>query len=82
MPTVLRLRGLRVVMYPNDHRPAHVHAISATGEAVFLLNCPDGPPTLRESAGFNDPDLNRIEAELVGVLARLCAEWRAPHGRY
>src|SRR3546814_10225859 len=25
MPTVLRIDGLRVVIYPNDHRPAHVH---------------------------------------------------------
>jgi len=27
MPTVLRFEGLRVVIYPNDHRPAHVHVI-------------------------------------------------------
>ncbi|WHZ20694.1 MAG: hypothetical protein OJF55_002843 [Rhodanobacteraceae bacterium] len=27
MPTILRLGGLRVVIYPNDHRPAHVHVI-------------------------------------------------------
>jgi hypothetical protein len=25
MPTVHRFDGLRVVIYPNDHRPAHVH---------------------------------------------------------
>ncbi|MCF3947436.1 DUF4160 domain-containing protein [Acidiphilium iwatense] len=25
MPTVLRIGGLRVVVYPNDHRPPHVH---------------------------------------------------------
>jgi len=27
MPTVLRFEGLRAVIYPNDHRPAHVHVI-------------------------------------------------------
>ena len=36
MPTVLRIGGLRVVIYPNDHRPAHVHVIG-DGEAVFIL---------------------------------------------
>ncbi|MGO9259223.1 MAG: DUF4160 domain-containing protein [Bryobacteraceae bacterium] len=43
MPTVLRFDGLRVVIYPNDHRPAHVHMIGRGHEAVFDLNCPAGP---------------------------------------
>ncbi|MCY4396412.1 MAG: DUF4160 domain-containing protein [Rhodospirillaceae bacterium] len=38
MPTVLRLDGLRVVIYPNDHRPAHVHVVGGDGEAVFDLH--------------------------------------------
>jgi hypothetical protein len=48
MPTILRFNGLRVVVYPNDHRPAHVHVIGAGCEAVFNLNCPDGRLELRE----------------------------------
>jgi hypothetical protein len=80
MPTVLRFDGLRVVIYPNDHRPAHVHVKGTTGEAVFVLHCPDGPPELRESFGFNRPQLSRIKGELTGALAALCAEWRAIHG--
>ncbi|WP_246688799.1 MULTISPECIES: DUF4160 domain-containing protein [unclassified Mesorhizobium] len=44
-----------MVIYPNDHRPAHVHVKGAAGEAVFILHCPDGPPALRESFGFNQP---------------------------
>lgn len=39
MPTVLRFSGLRVVVYPNDHRPARVHVIGRDCEAVFNLNC-------------------------------------------
>ena len=42
MPTVHRYDGLRVVIYPNDHRPAHVHVKGADGEAVFILHCPEG----------------------------------------
>jgi hypothetical protein len=82
MPTVFRFDGLRVVVYPNDHRPAHVHVKGAAGEAVFILNCPAGPPTLRESFGLNRIQLSRINDELVGALAPLCAEWRRIHGRY
>ncbi len=38
VPTVLQIDGLRVVVYLNDHRPAHVHVVGAEGEAVFYLN--------------------------------------------
>jgi hypothetical protein len=61
MPTVLRFTGLRAVIYPNDHRPAHVHVIGKGSEAVFNLHCPGGPVELRENYGFNLKDLNRIE---------------------
>ena len=42
MPTVLRIGGLRVAIFPSDHLPAHVHVIGAEGEAMFILHCPDG----------------------------------------
>ena len=71
-----------MVIYPNDHRPAHVHVRGAAGEAVFVLHCPDGPPTLRESFGFNLAELNRVRVELAGELVLLCGEWRTIHGRY
>ena len=80
MPTVLRIGGLRVVVWPNDHRPAHIHVIGAEGEAVFNLQCPSGPPALRESFGFRLADLNRIEAALAAAITVLCAEWRRIHG--
>jgi len=80
MPTVLRIGGLRVVIWPNDHRPAHVHVKGADGEAVFNLRCPGGPPVLRESYGFRLTDLNRIEDALAAAITALCAEWRTIHG--
>jgi hypothetical protein len=82
MPTVLRLGGLRVVIYPNDHSPPHVHVIGPAGEAIFRLNCPQGPPTLRESIGFKVAELNRLEASLAAELGRLCAEWERIHGHH
>ena len=82
MPTVFRFNGLRVVIWPNDHRPAHVHVVGAGGEAVFNLHCPKGPPELRESYGFRLPDVNRIKNELSATLADLCAHWSDIHGDY
>jgi len=80
MPTVLRFGRLRVAIYPNDHRPAHVHVLGAGTEAIFILGCPDGPPTLRGSHGFATAELNRIEEALAASLAALCAEWERIHG--
>ena len=54
MPTVLRIGNLRVAIYPNDHRPAHVHVIGPEHEALFYLNCPEGPVSLRENYGFSN----------------------------
>lgn len=80
MPTLLRFDGMRAVIYPNDHRPAHVHIIGNGGEAVFILHCPSGPPELRESYQFNSKELNRIASALSVELLALCAKWREIHG--
>jgi hypothetical protein len=80
MPTVLRIGALRVVIYPNDHRPAHVHVISQGCEAVFDLRCPNGPPELRENYRFGLRELNRIEAALSANLAALCGDSERIHG--
>jgi len=82
MPAVWRFDGLRVVIYPNDHRPAHVHIQWAGREVVFNLHCADGPPELRESYGFDARALTRIADELRRVLRDLCAHWRTIHGGY
>jgi hypothetical protein len=82
MPTVHRFDGLRVAVYLNDHPPAHVHVIAADAEAVFVLNCSEGPPTLRGTFGFNRTELGRIANELAGKLAILCAQWSSIHGHY
>ena len=82
MPSVPRIGGLRVVIFPNDHRPAHVHVKGADGEAVFILHCPNGPPTLRESYGFKLADLSEIKNKMNSALTALCAEWSALHGSY
>lgn len=53
MPTVLLMFGLRAVIYPNDHRPAHVHVQGNGSEAIFNLGCPDGPVELRRIMVFH-----------------------------
>jgi len=80
MPTVLRFKGLRIVIYPNDHRPAHVHVIGRGDEAVFNLNCPVGPVEVRENYGFSRPEITHIASVLSNRQALLCDAWGSIHG--
>ena len=80
MPTVLRVDGLRYVVYPNDHRPAHIHVIGNGCEAVFDLNAPAGPPELRENYGFSIRTIRKIESRMAENLTMLIDAWRKIHG--
>ena len=79
MPSILRFGGLRIVVYPNDHRPAHVHVIGQGHEAVFNLNCPEGPAELRENYGFPARNLGRIQRQLSKDVTKLCDAWERIH---
>jgi hypothetical protein len=80
MPTILRIDGLRVAVYPNDHRPAHVHVIGNGCEAVFFLNEPRGPSELRENFGCSKKEVRFIKNRLNANFNLLCDEWRRVHG--
>ena len=80
MPTVFAFEGLRVMVYPNDHRPAHVHVMGRGCEALFNLNCPAGPVRVRENYGFSRREIRHIAAVLVDRLVELCRAWEQIHG--
>jgi hypothetical protein len=80
MPTVQRFSGLRVVVYPNDHPPPHVHVIGRGCEALFELHCPSGPVSLRENYGFPVRDVPEMRRWLSERVPLLCGEWRRYHG--
>jgi Domain of unknown function (DUF4160) len=73
---------MRVMIYTNDHRPAHAHVWDRGRQLVFYLNCPDGPLELRENYGFAWPELNRLVSLLQMHIRVLCAAWRAIHGNF
>ena len=58
MPSI-RFRGLRMVVYPNDHPPPHTHVVGPGWEIrIELLH----PPTLMTIAG------KPTSAEIAGAL--------------
>jgi len=80
MPTVARFGNLRAVVYPNDHRPAHVHIQGRGHEAIFVLNCPDGPSEIRANYGFGLRELNDVLSWIQQSIVPICEAWRQFHG--
>lgn len=75
---------MRVVVYPADHRPAHVHVLGPDYEVAFVLNCPDGPMELRNVGGgkVTKMKIEKIRRSLAPRLLDLCDGWRKHHGNY
>jgi hypothetical protein len=80
MPTVLRVPGFRVVIFSDDHRPAHVHVVSPQGSCVFKLNCPNGPLELRELYALAEQQVLRLARALEPEIKLLCGAWWRIHG--
>jgi len=71
---------LRVAVYPNDHRPPHVHVIGRGHEAIFTLNVPRGSVAIRENYGFSARDLVGIQSVLAENLFAHLSVWEGIHG--
>ena len=76
VPTVLRIDGLRVVIYPNDHSPAHVHVIGPGWVVVINLTGPD----VREVIGCSEQEARRVLILVAGHQPALMEAWRRYHG--
>lgn len=79
MVTVLRSDGLRVVIYLDDHEPAHVHVIG-DGEAKIELGGASGEPVLVWSRGFSSADLRRAFRLVRAHRDALIERWSEFHG--
>ena len=81
MPTVLRKDGFRVVIYPGDHLPPHVHVLKTGGEVKIEVNLPGQPPVITSvSPGMNNQDVAKALKLVTQNQPLLLAEWRRIHG--
>lgn len=76
---MLRGGGFRVVIYLDDHEPAHVHVLG-DGEAKIDLGVVTGEPILLWSVGFSNADLRRAYRLVRDNRDLLIARWREFHG--
>ena len=70
-PTVFRIWGFRVMIYPRDHEPPHVHIVGPGAEAKFVIDTLE----CTESWGFSEKSLNRIKEYLLERQSALQEAW-------
>jgi len=76
---VLRAYGLRVVIFVDDHLPAHVH-VFGDGQAKINLLGTDGVPELVWSDGMTRGEVRRALRIVVEQHAMLLTRWEDIHG--
>ena len=76
MPTVPRIGGLRVVIYPNDHPSAHVHVLGPGWLVVINLI----RPKVREAINCSEQEARRVLRLIEDHQAELMDASRRFHG--
>jgi hypothetical protein len=84
MPTIIRADGFRVVIYPNDHVPAHVHVIKGNDEVRIDLGNIEGeiaPSIMSISRKMSDKDVVKALQLVAENQSELLDEWGKIHGK-
>jgi hypothetical protein len=77
--TIHRAHGLRVVIFTDDHAPAHVH-VFGDGQAKINLIGGDGGPDLVWAEGMRRAELRRAMHLVTAQQEAFLARWREIHG--
>ena len=77
MGTIATYRNVRIVIFPKDHWPPHVHAIAPDAEAVFSLRDLE----LLRCHGFDSRAVAKIRHFLGERKNELLEVWHEIHGK-
>jgi hypothetical protein len=83
MPTIVRKDGFKVVIYLNDHDPAHVHVLKNSGEVRINLGneALSKPPYLISVEGdISNKDVAKALSLVSEHQSELLAKWSEIHG--
>lgn len=80
MPTIYRQDGFEVMIYTNDHRPAHVHIFKAEAEVIINLSTGAAPPRVRTNIGMGRADERRALIMVAENDEAFWIEWKRIHG--
>lgn len=79
MVTIFRAHGLRVVIYLDDHEPAHVH-VFGDGHAKINLIGPGDGPELVWVEGMKRAEVRQAVRLVAERRDDFLARWREIHG--
>ena len=80
MPTIYRQDGFEVMIYTNDHRPAHVHTFKAEAEVIINLSTGTAPPSVRTNINMGRTDERRALIIVAEHDDAFWVEWKRIHG--
>ena len=80
MPTIFRVGRLRIAMYPNDHRPPHVHVLGPDAWAKVMIGDGGSAPWASESSGLTRKEVLEVLVAVAANQADLLLRWREIHG--
>ena len=76
MPTTIRQDGFDVMIFTNDHRPAHVHVFKSSAEVILTL----APVGMRENFRMSKKNVRRAIEIVSNNVELLLQTWREIHG--
>jgi len=79
MVTIFRGSGLQVIIFVDDHEPAHVH-VFADGQAKINLLGPNGEPELIWADGMKRNDVRRALQIVIEHKVLFLRKWTEIHG--
>ena len=80
MPTIIKQDGFRILIYPNDRTPAHVHVLKADGEVRVDLGTEKIAPSLMSVRGkISDKEVMRALSLVTEYQIELLAKWEEIH---
>ncbi len=79
MPTIVRVGALRIIIYPDDHDPPHVHVLGDGETKIGLGNSPIEIIVVF-SANTKANERRRAEAAVREHHALLQRKWDELHG--
>jgi len=71
VPVILRYKNIKIIIYPLDHNPAHVHVIAPGCEAKFILD----PVECYFCRGFKEKFIREMEIYLESKNELLMEAW-------
>ena len=77
MPTLLKGGGFRIVIYPNDHDPPHVHVVGPDKFAKVEIGA---ATRVVSNIGFGPAEIRRALALVEAHEDELMEAWRHLHG--